>query len=1115
MKCPSCQFENPESARYCSGCGNALQLVCPKCERSNPPGSSFCNHCGHRLEEKREKPFSASEAARKQVTVLFSDLSGYTRLTEKLDPEEAKEIMSRIFGQIAQVVTNYEGFIEKFIGDAVVALFGVPKAHEDDPIRAIRAAREIHDLVRALSPEIEQRTGYPASMHSGINTGLVVTGDVDIKKGTHGVSGEAITLASRLCDHAKSNEILVTPDTYRRAEGNFTFEALEHMEFKGRAEPVTAYKVVSLREIPAAAPRFSGLRADLIGRKAELAQLEEAVQRLREGKGTIVSLCGDPGTGKSRLVQEFRTNLDGDHIQWLEGHAYSYAQNIPYFPLINLLNRAWQIEEGDPPEIVREKLASRINLLLEKRGDIVAYIGSLYALSYPETEGKSPEDWKSRLRDAVQTILSALTRNGPTIICLEDFHWADPSSLDLLRFLLSEFRYPVLFLFVYRLPFSPFTTHELSAAGRSYQEIRLQDLSPSETQDMMESLLSSKDVPLELKRFVQLKVEGNPFYLEEVMNSLIESGALIRDDGSWGLTRSLGESDIPPTVEGVITARIDRLEPDVKRVLQEASVIGRVFPYEILERTSREPANLEQSLEHLERLDLIRIRALHPEVEYIFKHALTQEVVYRGLLKKERQSVHERIALVMERLFGDRLPDFYETLAFHFKQGQSVHKAVEYLLKSGEKSLKKYAVEESDRYFQEAHDLLVEQPGEKQAENELLVDLLIKWSFVFHYRGDFRGLTDLLIRHKGLAIASGDRARLGMYYTLLGLALYETEKIQDAYQHLREALVLGEETGDRRVIGYACSWLAWVCPELGLFRDSIDFGERAKEIAATLASEDYLFFNTVGGMGLSYYYSGDRRKALEIGQLLLRYGEKQESIRSQTLGHFVIGCSHLIAGDYDSAVKSLERSTQVSLDPWYSHFPSLLIGLSFFSLGQFQKAKEVLIKVREHSQLFGSTLIGTPARSLLAVIDITEGHLAKGLHTLEAIQKEHLSNDRKYIYAVGEYLIGKIYAQLGTAPLGTGSQASFPVMRNLGFLLKNLPFARRKAEERFKKSLALAEEIGAHSVAGTASLDLGLLYQFMGKKVQSRDCLEKARQHLEYCEADSLLRQAAAALRSP
>jgi tetratricopeptide (TPR) repeat protein len=493
---------------------------------------------------------------------------------------------------------------------------------------------------------------------------------------------------------------------------------------------------------------------------------------------------------------------------------------------------------------------------------------------------------------------------------------------------------------------------------------------------------------------------------------------------------------------------------------------------------------------------------------------LTQEVVYRGLLKKERQAAHEQIALVMEHLFGDRLPDFCETLAFHFKQGQSVHKAVEYLLKSGEKSLKKYAVEESDRYYHEAYDLLVEQAGTQQAENELLVDLLIKWSFVFHYRGDFRGLTELLTRHKGLAMASSDRARLGMYYTLLGLALYETEKVQEAYQHLKEALTLGEETGDRRVVGYACSWLAWVCPELGLFQDSIDFGERAKDIAATLVSEDYLFFNTVGGMGLSYYYSGNRRKTMENGQLLLRYGEKQESIRSQTLGHFVIGCSHLIAGDYEAAAKSLERSTKISLDPWYSHFPTFLLGLCFVSSGQYQKAKGVLLKVLEHSQLFGSTRIGTPARTLLAVIDITEGHLAKGLHTLEVVQKEYLSKDRKYPYAVGEYLIGKIYAQLGTAQLGTGSPANFPVMRNLGFLLKNRPFARRKAEERLRKSLAAAEEIGARSTAGSACLDLGLLYRFMGKTEQARDCLEKAKRHFEQCEADRYLKQTEDALSS-
>ena len=416
MKCPQCQLENPETRKFCRECGARLLLICSQCGSENPPGDKFCGECGQRLEEigEPEKTVPETEGERKYVTVLFSDLSAYTAMSEKLDPEEVKEITSKIFGEIAQVVTKYEGFIEKFVGDAVMALFGVPKAHEDDPVRAIRAAMEIHDLVDRVSPQVTKRIGQPMSMHTGINTGLVVTGEVNLEKGTHGVAGDTINLTSRLSGLAKLGEILVGQDTYRQAEGHFTFESLEPTKVKGKAEPVLAYKVLSAKERPVTVHRLSGLRADLIGRKMEMGQLEEAVMKLRQGKGTIVSICGDPGTGKSRLVEEFKDSLDLEEIKWLEGHAYPYSQNIPYFPLIDLLNRVLQIEEGDSPEKLKRKVESGIADLAVNEEDVIPYIGSLYALTYEDIEDVNPELLKSRLKNATKIIFSALAEKAPT-----------------------------------------------------------------------------------------------------------------------------------------------------------------------------------------------------------------------------------------------------------------------------------------------------------------------------------------------------------------------------------------------------------------------------------------------------------------------------------------------------------------------------------------------------------------------------------------------------------------------------------------------------------------------------------------------------------------------------
>jgi len=312
MKCSKCKFDNPESAKFCIECGK---------------------HFGEEVAQMAEL---AIEGERKQVTVLFSDLTGYTAMSEKLDPEEVKEITRRIFSEISKIVTKYDGFIEKYAGDAVMALFGVPEAHEDDPIRAIKVAREIHELVNEISPEVESEIGQSISMHTGINTGLVVTGEVNLARGTHGIAGGPINVASRLSNLAKPGEILVGPETYIQTESYYNFVSLGPTKLKGKSESVHVYQVTMPKEQPRKVHRIQGLRAELVGRKIELAKLKEAAERLWKGKGSIFSVCGDAGTGKSRLIEEFKASLDLEKFQWQEGHAYPYTQNIPYFPLINL-----------------------------------------------------------------------------------------------------------------------------------------------------------------------------------------------------------------------------------------------------------------------------------------------------------------------------------------------------------------------------------------------------------------------------------------------------------------------------------------------------------------------------------------------------------------------------------------------------------------------------------------------------------------------------------------------------------------------------------------------------------------------------------------------------------
>ena len=1087
-------------------------MKCQKCQFENPEGFEFCGKCGQRLEQfpKVEEAVPTTESERKYVTVLFSDLSGYTALSEKLDPEEVKEITSGLFSQISEVIAKYEGLVEKFIGDAVVALFGVPKGYEDDPVRAIRAAREIHELVDAESPKIEKRVGQPLAMHTGINTGLVVTGEVDVERGTHGVAGDTVNLASRLQGLANAGEILVGWDTYRQSEGYFNFEELEPTKVKGKDEPVRIYKVLSPKEEPSKIHRLRGLRAELIGRKVELAKLQEAVNNLRTAKGTIFSISGDAGTGKSRLVEEFKATLDPREIQWQEGHAYAYSQNIPYFPLIDFLNRVFQIEEGDPPGKLREKVESGIRNLVREREDIIPYVGSLYALSYPEIESISPEFWKSRMAEGIQMVLSALARERPTIFCLEDLHWADPSFVELLRNILVRVSEPAIVLCVYRPEFNLFKSSQLNEIGKIYREIRLTDLSPSDSQHMLESLLKTETIPSDLRRLVQDKAEGNPFYLEELVNSLIESDTLIRDNGSWKVTRSLTESEISSTIHGVIIGRLDRLEKKRKRVLQEASVIGRTFLYEILRKITDLQKDIDESLKDLEQLDLIRTRSFLPDLEYIFKHALTQEVVYNGLLIKERSDIHERIGLIMEELFKDRLPEFYETLAFHFKQGKSIHKAVDYLMKSGEKSLNRFALEEAHQYYQQAYELLSLKEDRAEADNNLLFDLLEKWALVHYYYGTFRDLITLFRTHETLAESLKDKGRRGMFYAWLGMALWAVGKSEDSYRYLRKGLKLGEEAADSRVIGYAYTWLPNSCAELGRLHEGVGYGQRAKEIANRLSHEQYLYFKSRGDLGLVYYFRGESGKVLKAGKEMIEYGEKHTNIRSQAMGHAIMGWGHLAAGDLQAAINALQRVEEIALDPFYATVWSVFRGLAHLFVGQVQEAEDALLRSEKCWKAGFDYLEGFLPMGW-GLFWINKRKLGKGMSMLLKAREICLKNEWKWSYGMSEYILGRVYLVM---VLGEEEVSLSTMLKNLGFLLKTIPFAARRAESHFRKAIEVSREIGAKGTQASAHLDLGYLHKAKGRNERARNHLTEAVKLFEQCEAKIFLVQAKEALAS-
>ncbi len=1097
MEGPPCQTESQSP------------LSCQRCGTSNLPKNRFCSECGISLDEvtgsekKTEKP----PQERKYLTVLFSDFSGYTELSAGLDPEETKEIMNQIFGEIARVITIYEGFIEKFIGDAVMVLFGVPKAHEDDPVRAILAARHIHQVVAQLEGEI----GHRLSMHSGISTGLVITGEVNLEQGTHGISGDTINLASRLESIAPVGEIFVDQLTYRQAEEHFTFEPLCPISVKGRNQPVKPYRLLTHKDRPRKIHRIHGLKAQLIGRKKELSLLKRAVKQGLQGKGSIILIRGDAGTGKSRLVEEFKKSIGFQTFTWKEGHAFAYSQNIPYSLFRDLLKDIFHLQEADSPATLKKKIESVTASLFAVTEKITPYLGSLFGINYSETTSLDPEMLKSRLHHAIKTIINNISAGEPTVFCMEDLHWADPSSIELLNDIVKSPHCTAFFICTIRTPCNCFEDGKSAIPDSIDHEIILEDLSKTESLEMLQSLLKTPSVPGALVTLIREKIEGNPFYLEEILNSLIESETLVKSNGTWKLVKPLQKAHIPLTIQGLISARIDRLDQDAKKVLQYASVIGRSFDLLILRNIAKREKGLVYHLENLVRLGLIRPNASLPSEKYDFKHALIQEVVYSSLLKKERQEIHQRAGLIIEKLFSKNLSEQSETLAFHFTKGKSLFKAVEYLMQSGKKSLGRYAVVESHQYYKEAYQLLAGEELKTDTVKALLIQLLNSWTPVFYFRGNFGDLEQLLTQYVPLAESLNDKKQLGMFYVCLGISSWAAEKFNDSYHYLQKALYCGEETGNKRITGHAYAWLGWTMSEMGLPEEALYCGEQARKISEEINWEHYPNYHSWDSDGYAYWVLGACSQIRALGKKLLDHGKTRSSIRCITWGHTLNAWGAMMSGDFTSAIAYNKMALNSSTDPLYTQFPRLCLGMSYVSRGDLVKAKQPLEEVLDFSQRSGCAYIGTPAQCFLSVVLVAEGKFTQGFRMLKGARMKWLNQSAPWRYTFSEFLFGELFSAMALRKMPISFAG---IVRNIGFLAKNLPCARQKAEKHYTRALVSAQKIGAKAMEGQGYLGLGKLYSRTGHRDKARDCFSAAIKLFEVCETETFLKQARDALSS-
>jgi class 3 adenylate cyclase/tetratricopeptide (TPR) repeat protein len=718
MKCSRCQHENRLGAKFCEECAAPLERACANCGAELSPTAKFCSECAHpagqavpttpqrfgapesytpkHLAEKILTSRSALEGERKQVTVLFADVSGFTALSERLDPEAVHDLMRRAFELMLAQVHRYEGTVNQFLGDGIMALFGAPIAHEDHAQRAVHAALGIRTALEAWADELRRQRGITFLPRQGLNTGLVVVGSIgsDLRMDYTAV-GDTTNVAARLEQGADAGRIVISGTTHRLVEGYFYTRPLGGLVLKGKSEPVHAWEVIG--------PRFARTRlaveaerglTPFIGRERELVQLMDAFERARGGEGQIVFVAGEPGIGKSRLILEFRRRL-GDQATWVEGHCRSFGRSIAFQPMVDLLKRTFRIEESDPEATIVRKIDSAVLRLGEDLCPTLPYLRYLLSVD-PGDAAVGEMDAQQRrgeIFDAIRRLTTRAAEIHPQVCVFEDLHWMDGTTEDYLASVTDGVATSrILLILTYR----PGYVHPFGE--RSYHtRIVIHALPQAQSVEMAGAMLGIGELPPDLAGLVVRKAEGNPFFVEEVVRSLLEIGAIRNAGKGWTLAKSLDEVVIPDTIQDVIMARIDRLEDACKRTLQLASVIGREFTRRLLDRIVDTPGRTEEILRELKAIELIYERSAFPELTYMFKHELTRDVAYNSLLVQRRKVLHRSIGLAIEELYADRLAEHHEMLAHHFGRAEEWEKALHYLRQAGAKAMARSASSQAVR----------------------------------------------------------------------------------------------------------------------------------------------------------------------------------------------------------------------------------------------------------------------------------------------------------------------------------------------------------------------------------------------------------------------------------
>ncbi|MFH1085636.1 MAG: AAA family ATPase [Chloroflexota bacterium] len=877
-------------------------------------------------------------------------------MAERLDPEDVRELQDAYYAAVTAPIISYGGSLEKYIGDAVLAVFGVPQAHEDDPERAALAALAMQEAMERLNAEMAEAGASGRAnlrLRIGIHTGLVVS-RVD-SDGDFVVTGDTVNLASRLQGAAEPGTVLVSADTARLVAQAIETQDLGAIQVKGNAEPVQVFRVVGLTAAPDKLRGVAGLDSPLVGRHAEMAALRQALERLQRGVGGIVTIAGDAGIGKSRLVAELRgqrpTGLEEPgpaKLRWVEGRCLSYGASIAYLPWLGILRAVVGAPEEQAPATVAGALETFVgSVCADRLDDVYPYLAQMMSLPLNDRHAQvlarlAGQDLRQRTFMAVETVIAATANQQPLVLVLEDLHWSDATSLALLEHLFAATaRAPLLLMAVFR-PHKEHGSWRLRQsaaelhAGR-HTDIVLDPLTTTDSQALVDNLLRAGSLPEELTQRILMRAEGNPFYVEEILRALLDEGAIVPDPETrgWRMTTEVEEIAIPDTLQGVLLARMDRLQEGAKRVLQVASVIGRIFLYRLLQAIVGEERRLDAHLLRLEREEMIRERARLPELEYIFKHELTREAAYNGLLRRQRRVFHQQVAEALERLFPDRVEEQLGLLAYHWELAGDAQKAVGYLLRAAQRDVRQFANQEAIAHFSRGLALLGSLPeGPERVQLEFALQM---------------GLGTPLIATKGygapevghawgraleLSHQMGDppqlwpaRSAIFQYYLVRAehrTALEIAQQIADAGERAAEALLFPFPRG---TLGISCFYLG-------------DFEPARTHLEATVARYDrekhrssaYVYGQDVGVLYLSYlawvlWFLGHVDQALERSREAVALAQALDHPFTLALALSLAGRLHTSCRDAQAAIELGEAAAEVAREREFVFYQATAMGL--------------------------------------------------------------------------------------------------------------------------------------------------------------------------------------------